>query len=192
MSGDGILLLGASAAVGGAVVLRLSWARRARSHPLNLAGWGLLALAAALGWQAAGAWGLSVEVIVAMVVALSFLAYAAWTSPPGATKASNRRAGMLPEQGKPLRLGRRLVTFVLVGILALLASLGAALGMRLLAILAGAGEADANVLALFIAPLAWSLLGYALLMTLDRRRQFGMVAVGSLLAVPAFFQGVYS
>lgn len=192
MNGNGLLLIGAAAAAGGVTVLRLSWSRGKRSHRLNIGGWSLLAMAASAGWNAAGAWGVAVEALVAMGTAFAFLARAAWSAPPGAAKASNRRVGMLPEAGAPLGLGRRLGTFVIVGVLALFASVGLALGVRLLAVLGGAGEANANVAAIFATPLAWAILAYALLMTGDRRRQFTMLALGSLAAVPAFLQGIYS
>lgn len=191
MSVNGLLLLGWLAAIAGVAVLRFSWARRKRSHGLNLGGWTLLLFAAVSGWAAAGAWGVSVEALAALAAAFVFLGWAGWTSPPGAAKASNRRAGMLPEGGAPLALGRRLVTFLVVGVLALFASMGLALGVRLLALLGGVGEADANVLALLLTPLAWSVLAFILLMTGDRRRQFAMLALGSLAAVPAFLQGVH-
>lgn len=191
MSANGLLLLGGLAAGAGVVVLRFSWARRKRSHGLNLAGWTLLFLAVASGWNASGAWGVSVEALVAMIAAFILLGWSGWASPPGAAKASNRRAGMLPEGGAPLRLGRRLVTFLLVGVVALFASIGLALGTRLLALLGGAGEANANVLALFVTPLAWCIFAFALLMMADRRRQFAMLMVGSLAAIPAFLQGVH-
>ena len=191
MDGNGLLVLGAASAAGGVALLRLSWARRKRSHHLNLTGWSLLLLALVSGWNGAGAWGASVEALVAMMTAFLCLGWAGWTSPPGATKASNRRVGMLPEGGAPLRLGRRLITFVMVGVLAMLASLGLALGTRLLALLSGAGEADANVVAIFATPLAWALIAYALVMTSDRRRQFAILALSSLAAIPAFLQGTH-
>lgn len=189
MYGDGLLLLGVLASTGGVALLRVSWSRRKRSHRLNLAGWSLQFLAVVLGWAAAGIWGVSVEALVAMAMAFVLLGWAGWTSPPGVMKASNRRAGMLPEGGAPLRLGRRVLTFVLVGVLALFASIGLALGARLLALLGGTGEADANVLALFVTPVVWSVFAFALLMTADRRRQFAMLALGSLAAIPAFLSG---
>lgn len=191
MTADGLLLTSALAALGGVAFLRVSWSRPKRSVGLNSAGWGLLLMGVVAGWNAAGAWGVAIGALVAMAAAFVLLARAGWTSPPGAMKASNRRVGMLPESGAPLRLGRRLLTFVLVGILALFASIGLALAARLLALLSGAGEADANVLALFTTPVAWSILAFALLMTRDRRRQFAMLAIGALVAVPAFLQGTH-
>lgn len=191
MDGNSALLFGAAAAASGVAVLRLSWSRPKRSPGMNFAGWILLLLAGAVAWNVAGAWGVSVEALVAMTMAFVFLALAAWTSPASSTKASNRRAGMLPEAGAPLHLGRRIVTFVIVTALALFASLGLALGIRLLVILGGAGEAGANVTAIFATPLTWAVLAYALLMTSDRRRQFAMLTIASLAAVPAFLQGAY-
>lgn len=191
MDGNGLLLLGAAAALSGVVVLRLSWSRPGRSHGLNAAGWSLLALALAAGWNAAGAWGASVEALVAMGTAFAFLGHAARTSPSGAGKGSGRRVRMLPDMADPLRLGRRIVTFVMVGALAFFASLGLALAIRLLVILAGAGEANANVVATFVTPLAWAALAHALLMTRGRRRQFAILASGWLAALPAFLQGTH-
>ncbi|CDO34001.1 hypothetical protein [Novosphingobium sp. KN65.2] len=189
MMGDAVLSLGAVLAVTGVAMLRRSWSRRTRSHGLNLAAWGSLALSTALGWASAGAWGAAVEAIVAMALAFVLLGWAAWTSPPGKALASNRRVGMLPENGAPLGIGRRIVTFTFVAILALASSLALAMAGRLLALVAGAGEANANAISLFVTPLAWMGLAYALMMTGNRRRQVVMLAIAAVAAVPAYLIG---
>ncbi|GFM31252.1 uncharacterized protein PY1_contig_16_193 [Novosphingobium sp. PY1] len=189
MVGDALLSLGAALAVAGVAMLRRSWSRRTRSHGLNLAAWGALALSIALGWSSAGAWGTAVEIIVAMALAFVLLGWAAWSSPPGKATASNRRVGMLPENGGALRVGRRFVTFAFVAVLALVSSLGLAVAARGLALAAGAGEVNANAISLFVTPLAWTGLAYALMMTGSRRRQLVMLAFGTVAAVPAYMIG---
>src|SRR5690606_35226073 len=133
---------GALTAAASVALLRASWARPKRSMPLNAFGWGLIALAALLGWQGAGAWGASVVALAGMGAAAILLAVAAATAPPGKTRASNRRVRMLPEHGEPKQIGRRVATFVIVVPLALLVSIGLAVVIRALADLAGASEAD--------------------------------------------------
>jgi hypothetical protein len=152
MNGTPLIIVGAIAAAAAIGVLRLSWSRSVRSAPLNALGWGLLVLAAVLGWQGAGAWGAAVVALVGMATALAILAIAAATAPTGRALASSRRVRMLPEAGEPRRIGRRLGTFLIVLPLALLVSLGLAVVVRAIASLAGASEADSVTLAFFAHP----------------------------------------
>src|SRR3546814_3913590 len=98
-----------------------------------------------------------------MGMAALLLAQAAAASRPGKTRASDRKAHMLPVKGEPRRIGRRLLTFLVTVPLAMLTSLLAALAARSLAGLGGWAEADGNGLTLLLLPLLWGILAFALL-----------------------------
>tara|TARA_R110001606_G_scaffold202496_10_gene350605 strand:+ start:285 stop:863 length:579 start_codon:yes stop_codon:yes gene_type:complete len=189
MTEEFLFLTGTSSAVAAILVLRFSWARSGRSLPLNSAGWLLLAISIALGWVYAGAWGVTIMSLWAMAAAFVVLAFAAWKSPPAKRKPSNRRAGMLPEAGEPLRLADRITTFLLVVLAGMVSSVALAITTRWLALLTGASEANANVLALFAAPLGWMVLAFLILMTDSRRCQLLILAVPVTTAIPAFVTG---
>lgn len=189
MGPDGFLATAITCAIGGIATLRLGWSRRARSIPLNTAGWGLIVLAAMAGWLAAGAWGMAVATLCGMGAAFAILAYSLVTAPPSREKASNRRAGMLPEGGEPLRLRARFATFTLVVVLGAAGGIVLALASRALAVLMGAEEADANVIALFVAPLAWATIAFFLLMQRNRRKQWLLLAGAILPALPLILVG---
>ena len=190
MDGTSLIVAGAIAAAVAVAVLRASWARPKRSAPLNTFGWGLIALAAALGWQGAGAWGASVVALVGMGAATVALTIAATTAPPGKTKASNRRVKMLPEHGEPKQIGRRIATFLIVVPLALLVSIGLAVVVRALADLAGASEADSVTLAFFATPFVWAILAHVLLIQQRRRSQWLVLLASALPVVPVALTGV--
>jgi hypothetical protein len=184
-----LFLAGIAGAVAAVSVLRLSWARPGRSKPLNAAGWCLIAASLAAGWIFAGAWGVTVISLWAMGTAFVALAIAAWRSPATIRKASRRRARMLPESGEPLRVGRRSVTFLLVVLAGMVAAIALAIATRWVALLAGASEANANVLALFVAPLGWTIMTFMILMTERRKRQLAIILVTVATAIPAFAAG---
>lgn len=191
MDGTAVLFAGAAAALASVAVLRLSWARKKRSVSLNTLGWGLIALAAVLGWAGAGAWGASVVSLVGIGAACVALAVAAVTSPAAkAAKASNRRVKMLPESGEPRQIGRRVATFLICVPLALLVSLGLAVVVRAIADLAGASEADSMVLAFFATPFLWAILAHMLLIQRRRSGQWKVLAVSVLPIVPVALTGV--
>ena len=170
-------------------MLRIAWGRARRSVPHNLAGWGLLAAAAGFGWAAGGAWGVAVAALFAMGLALALLALAAWRSPPGRRVASNRRAGMLPDSGRPLGLWRRIATFLLGVLGAFAGAVALAVTLQLAARAAGAAEADANALALFAQPLIWALLAYGVLMARSRARQVALLAASGIPLLPLLLLG---
>ncbi|GGD82609.1 hypothetical protein GCM10010990_35800 [Croceicoccus mobilis] len=184
-----MLALGSAAGVVGILVLRLSWGLQARSAWHNLAGWGAIALSLLCGAGSAGAWGIAVAALWAMAAAFACLGWAAITTPPKRGRAPNRRAGMLPEGGEPLRLGERFLTFALVAVLSFGSAIAMALLLRWIALLCGAAEANATVIALFTAPLAWTVLAYALLMTASRRRQFALIGATMAAALPPVLAG---
>jgi len=189
MTGNVIHLTAALLALAAIAVLRLSWGQPKRSTGLNAVGWLALILALVAGWSAAGAWGASVASLWAMGAAFVVLAYAAWRSPPARRTASNRRAGMLPEGGEPKRVWGRFATFVIVVVAGMAASIALAVTARWMALLAGASEANANVIALFAAPLGWTVLVFLLLMTRSRKRQMTLLAAPLASAIAAFLSG---
>lgn len=184
-----MLLAGSGGATVVITLLRFSWSRPHRWRLLNTLGWLVMAASLFAGGAAGGAWGVTIVSLWAMGAAFVALAVAAWQSPPTRRAASNRRVGMLPESGEPARLWGRIATFLIVVVAGLLASVALAVTARWAAQIAGASEADANVTALFVAPLAWTLLSFLLLMTASRKRQFVLVTVPLVTAIPAILSG---
>lgn len=179
--------IGALCGGGALLSLRLAWGLPMRSSRRNGLGWGMLLAGLVLGAIGAGAWGMAVVAMTATVVAFLCLAHAALTARPGKAAASNRRAHMLPEQREPLRIGGRLLSFMLTVPLAMLIALLAGLALRAGAVRLGAGEADGNILSLFGMPLVWALLVSILLLWPRRRRQWAVLAVPALLSALLLF-----
>jgi len=157
----------------------------------NAGGWGLFALAIVIGWLAAGAWGVAVAALWGMGAAMLLLGHAAVTSlaAPGA-KPSNRRVNMLPQGGEPLHLVRRIITFLIVALVAMIVSIGLALATRSILLWTGASEANAVVMAFFAMPVAWAFLSYALLMTESRARQWRLLLIYAVPGLIALGMGL--
>lgn len=183
------LLLACLAGAGGVALLRWSWSRKRRLWPVNAAGWGLLLAGSVLGWMAAGAWGLAVASLVAMTLATALLAWAAITAPAGKARSSQTRVRMLPDSGEPLRLGGRVVTFLLVVVGGLAASIALGIALQIAALGLGWQEADATATALIGVPLIWGVLATVLLMLEKRRGQMIALLVTSLPFIPALLAG---
>ncbi|WP_242124414.1 hypothetical protein [Sphingobium sp. Sx8-8] len=182
MGGPLTLLWAGAACAGGAMaLLRLSWGRPKRSVALNGAAWALLLAGLALGAAGAGAWGVAVVTLVALTGAFLCLGHAGMMARPGKAAASNRRVHMLPQGREPLRLGGRLLTFALTVPGAMAVALIVSLAVR--AASEGMGEANGNVLTLFLMPVLWALLATLLLLWPQRRRQM------TLLLLPALGAG---
>lgn len=190
MAAGGLVWIGAALAAAGVGALRLAWGLPQRSVGWNTAGWALIAAGIVAGGAGAGAWGVAVTSLFAMGAALVALTVAAAGSPPGRATASNRRAGMLPQGGEPGAIGRRVATFLIVMVLAWIVATGLAVALRGLAAAAGLVEADANVLALFAAPLLWGVLACVLLMQSSRRAQLTTLALCCVPVIPALTMGV--
>lgn len=190
MAMEGMLVLGIAAAVSAVAVLRLSWGRPARHVALNAVGWAFAAIATIVGGAYAGAWGIAVISLWAMGAAAVLLAWSAWRAPSSGTRAaSNRRAGMLPQGDEPARIGGRIATFLIVVVGGIIASVALAVASRWLAMATDANEANANVAALFVAPLGWTILTFVLLITPSRKRQIALILSGTATAVPAILTG---
>jgi hypothetical protein len=190
MMSDGLLIAAGASAACGSAALRFAWSLPKRSPVWNSVGWGLFALGTVLAWLSAGAWGTAVASLFGMAAALLLLAYAAGTAPATTNKASNRRAGVLPEGGEPRRIRRRIVTLLIVVLVAMIVSVGLALAARGLVVWAGAGEANATVTSFFVMPLAWTLLAFAVLMEERRAKQWRMLAMSAVPGVVAVIIGV--
>lgn len=172
------LWIGAACAGGAMALLRISWGRPKRSLTLNGGAWGLLLAALALGAAGAGAWGVAVVTLVALTGAFLCLGLAGMTARPGKAAASNRRVHMLPEGREPLRLGGRLLSFLLTVPGAMAVALIVSLAVR--AVGQGMGEANGNVLLLFLMPILWATLVMLLLLWPQRRRQVALLVLPAL------------
>lgn len=190
MTDNGFLSGGIIIAAVGVVLLRFSWSRPRRSIPINLAGWLALLAGVAAGSVAAGAWGAAVVSLMPMALACTLLAASAFASRPNKRSAgdrSNRRS----ITKSPLRLGSRLLTFVLVVVAALIVALGLGLATSQSILLAGGGKSNAYAGALFMMPIAWAVLAYAIVLN-ERRTQFKILAAASLPVLPCLAQGLMS
>jgi hypothetical protein len=184
-----LVWIGAAGTIAAVLQLRRAWGRPRRSAAANGIGWALLLVGVAFALAGDGAWGLAVASLAGMTAAALLLAHAGWTAPKGKGRASDRKAHMLPEQGEPLALGRRLLTFLLTVPLAFAASLLAALGARALAGMAGWSDADGNAMTLLLVPLLWGILAFWLLMLPRRRSQFAWLAVPAATGLGLIFIG---
>lgn len=184
-----LVWLGAAAIIAAVLQLRRAWGLSRRSVLANGMGWALMLLGSLLALAGDGAWGLAVASLFGMACAALLLAHAAWTSPRGKARASERKAHALPERGEPRQIGRRLLTFLLTTPLAFAASLLAALGARALFAMAGLSDADGNAIALLLLPLLWGILAFWLLMLPTRRAQSICLAVPAAVGLILIFAG---
>jgi hypothetical protein len=184
-----LLWIAAALGIAGVAALRFAWSLPRRSAAWNGFGWGLLALSTVGAGFAQGAWGIAIAALFAMVAATVMLAVAAVRSPGGRAAASNRRVGMLPEGAEPRRIGRRFGTFALVILAGFAAAVVLAMSVRGLGRLLGWSEANANALALFATPIAWSVLATVLLMQTRRRSQIATLALCCLPVLPVLLSG---
>ena len=184
-----LVWIGAAAIVAAVLQLRRAWNLPRRSAMANGIGWALMLAGAAFALTGNGAWGLAVASLAGMAAASFVLAHAGWTAPASKARASERKAHMLPEQGEPRYIGRRLLTFLITVPLAFAASLLAALGARALAGLTGWSDADGNAMALLLLPLLWGILAFWLLMLPHRRSQWAWLAVPAVAGLGLIFMG---
>lgn len=179
-----LLWVACASGVAGVAGLRYAWSLSQRSVCWNSAGWAMLAGSTLCGWRADGAWGASVAALWSIGAAFVALAVAAVRAAPGPARAPRRRAHALPNAGEPRQIARRIVTFLIVVPLAMLASVALAVAIRGLGGALGWAESNANVAALFLLPLAWSALVFALLMQKRRRVQFATLAACVAVSAP--------
>lgn len=182
---------GAGLGAAGVAALRIAWAQERRSLLINTIGWLLLVAGAVAGGAGAGAWGAAVASLFPMGLALMLLAFAAARSPAGRTKASNRRAGMLPEANEPKRIGRRTGTFLIVVAGGLAASIALGIAIRAAGSAIGWSEANAIAAAFFAVPLVWGILAAVLLMQTSRRAQGWTLLAAAGPVLPFLLTGAW-
>ena len=188
MAGDVLILAGAGSAILGIAILRYSWRRTGRSVPHNTAGWFLLAVGAAGGWSGAGAWGLTVIMLVGTAAACIALAPGAFEMPKASRRAKAAANGASGAEAGDWRRG--LMTFALTGPAALVVTIAIALAARDLAMRWPVAEADGNVMVLGLVPLVWPLLTFAMLMCTKRTSQIAILAIPLTLSlVPLILLG---
>ena len=136
------------------LLVRMGWGGR---HGVAWAGWALIAGALAVLVARDGAWGLATGTVAGIGAALAIVAHAGWTAPARARRAP-REAPSIALPRRPGDLARRCAVFLLVVPLSFAAAQWLAYGAQALARRAGAGEADAIVLALFLQPCIWAAL----------------------------------
>lgn len=183
MSGAALIWLSGAFAVAAVIVLRLSWGRPARSWGINAAGWGLLLAGLIVAASEAGAWGVAVASLSATGAAMVLLSKAVFEQPRWARPAKPLRQPGRVDMGEGSSVGHALVTFTIVGPLALIASVLVALFSRLALLASGAVEADGNVAVLGLVPLVWPILAFALLMIEKRKTQLAVIGTISVAAL---------
>lgn len=182
--------IGTAAIVAAVLQLRRAWGLPRRSLVQNVIAWALMLAGAMLALVGDGAWGLAVASLGGMATAALLIAHAGWTSPRSKARVLDRKAHMLPEKGEPLRIGRRLLTFLITVPLGFTAALLVALGARALAGMAGWHDADSNAMALLLLPLLWGLLAFWLLILPRRREQFSWLAAPAAAGLVLIWIGV--
>lgn len=182
----------AIAGLAGVGMLHASWSRKQRSVIMNLSGWALILGAAIQGAAFAGAWGIAVAALFPMAGAFVLLAIAAIRSKPAKPAAATRRAKAGIAERAPLKLAARSLTFVLIAVLAAAIGLGIATAAGGLVLLGGADKSDAYATALFMMPLAWSVLAFLVLMQPHRRGQAKVLTVASIPLWPCLATGILS
>lgn len=138
----------------GMLLVRVGWGGQRHAAP---AGWAITIAASAVLVARDGAWGLAMGGVVAMTVAVTIVLHAGWAAPARARRAP-REAPSITLPRRPGDLARRIAVFVLVVPAAFAAAQWLAYGAQALARRAGAGEADAIVLTMFLQPTLWGVL----------------------------------
>lgn len=185
-----LVWIAAALGIAGVAALRFAWSQPRRSTRANALGWAMLGASIVLAAAGAGAWGVAVAALGAMLAAFAVLAVAGWRSPAREARASDRRVGMLPEGREPWRIGARFLSFVLTIVGGFVISVGLALAIIGLGHGLGWSAANTNVFALYSVPVIWSVLVVVLLMSRSRRRQSAILLVCCLPIVPVLLSGI--
>ncbi|MEZ0495017.1 hypothetical protein [Sphingomonas sp. IW22] len=174
----------------GAVLLRLGWdAREPAQLRLTLAGWAAIGGALAVLTARDGAWGLATGSLPVMLVAFALLGREALAS------SAPARSARIPDSAPSVRLhaadwrdvGRRVAIFVLTVPVAGAVSLLVGLACAAIARSGGASDVNANVLAMFVTPSLWSVLGITLMLGMRARDMVAPLAVTGLVAAFIFW-----
>jgi len=132
-------------------LVRLGWGGQ---RGMAVGGWSLGALSVVVLAGQAGAWGLAIGTLVAMLVPIAAVLKAGWSAPVRVRRAPREPASVTMPR-RPSDLARRLAVFVLVVPAAFVSAQILAFGAQAVVRQAGAGEANAVVLMLFLQPLLW-------------------------------------
>lgn len=147
---EGALLVIAAAML----LVRLGWAGRRGAAAV---GWAVIVAALLVLTVREGAWGLAMGTVVGLVAALVIVLQAGWVAPSKVRKPTREAASITLPRGRGAFI-RRLSVFVLVVPVGFVAAQWLAFGVQALARRAGAVEADAVALTLFLQPLLWACL----------------------------------
>ncbi|WBH18066.1 hypothetical protein [Sphingomonas radiodurans] len=145
------MLAGLLMMVAAMVLVRVGWGGQ---RVYGAIGWGLAVAALVLLAARDGAWGIAIGVVAGTATALAIVLHAGMLSPARAL----RPAREAPAISLPRRRGdllRRLGVFALVVPAAFAAAQWLAFGAHAAARGAGAPEADATAIMLFLQPIAW-------------------------------------
>lgn len=166
MDGAASLASGLAATVAGIALVRFGWSRgRRRGAVATVAGWSALAAGLLLLAGLAGAWGISVGAMAAMLGASLFLLRAAWASPEARERPVREPAPTVRLRPADARdLARRVGIFLIVVPGGFAASAGVSLALQALARAGGWQEANSTTLALLAFPLVWTLLTVVLML----------------------------
>lgn len=158
MSATWPILAGAALVAAGIGALRFGWGRREGRLTAPI-GWAAILLGLLVLAIAEGAWGLAIGGLTGSAAAFLLLVFA-WARAPSGRAAPARAPTAslrLLEEGQ-LRIGRRLLTFLLVVPAAMAAAMLGGLAATRLGAAAGWDEGDSIAFGLFVFPVLWAAL----------------------------------
>lgn len=153
MSGSEVIAIPLASLVLAIALLRLGWSGDTR---LAYAGWAIGATSLFSLTMLEGAWGLSVGLTLAMILALTLVLHAAATSPVRAARGN--RIAAAPSASADPKIGRRLLVFTLVVPVSFLAAQWLAFGLNAVMKNGGPLEANSVATAFMLQPLVWTVL----------------------------------
>lgn len=153
MSGSEVIAIALSSLVPAVALLRLGWTGDTR---LAYAGWAIGVTSLFSLAMLEGAWGLSVGLTLAMILALALVLHTAATSPVRAARGNRIAAG--PSASADPQIGRRLLVFTLVVPVSFVAAQWLAFGLNAAMKNGGPLEANSVATAFMLQPLVWTVL----------------------------------
>ena len=153
MSGSEVIAIALALLVPAVTLLRVGWSGDTR---LAFTGWtiGMISLLSLAMMD--GAWGLSVGLTLAMILALTLVLHAAATAPVRAGRGT--RIASAPVASADPKIGRRLLVFTLVVPVSFLAAQWLAFGLNAAMKNGGPLEANSVATAFMLQPLVWTVL----------------------------------
>lgn len=153
MSGSEVIAIALALLVPAVALLRVGWSGDTR---LAYAGWAIGAISLLSLAILEGAWGLSVGLTLAMILALALVLHAAATAPVRAGRGT--RIAYAPRTSADPQIGRRLLVFTLVVPVSFLAAQWLALGMNAVMKNGGPLEVNSVATAFMLQPFVWTVL----------------------------------